>query len=106
MKYLFLVLLAFCSLALVKADPQMEVLPGTVPVGHTVVTINGEGFKANTDITINTSMFPQPRVTTDAEGAFSIEYVPLSGWTHVGPASVQAVDKHGRILATAGYTVQ
>lgn len=84
----------------------LTVDPNQLPVGSTSITASGSGFAANQELIINTSMFPQPRVTTDSAGSFSIVYSPEGGFTAPGPASVQAVRaSDGTILATASYTV-
>jgi hypothetical protein len=84
----------------------LTVAPNPVPLGSVGVTIIGSGFAANQDLIINTSMFPQPRITTDGSGSFSFVYNPEGGFEYAGPASMQAIRaSDGTVLATASYTV-
>jgi hypothetical protein len=88
------------------ANATLVITPSQVPLGGANVTISGSGFAANQSLILNTSMFPQPRVVTDASGAFSIVYSPEGGFSYPGPASVQALRASDlRVLATGSYTV-
>ena len=88
------------------SNATLTVAPNPVPLGSASVTISGSGFAANQALIINTSMFPQPRVSTDGAGSFSFVYSPEGGFAYAGPASVQAIRaSDGRVLATAAYTV-
>lgn len=85
---------------------KLAVTPNQVPLGATSVTISGSGFGANQGVVINTAMFPQPWITTDGSGSFSIVYSPSGTFWAAGPATVQALNASTMaVLATASYTV-
>jgi hypothetical protein len=84
----------------------LTVTPNQVPLGAASVTISGSGFASNQGLVINTSMFPQPWITTGESGSFSIVYSPSGTFWAAGTAYVQALNSSTMaVLATASYTV-
>ena len=91
----------------VTTSGTLAVSPSVVPLNSTTVTISGSGWAPGQALIINTSMFPQPWINADSNGAFSIQYSPSGGFWGAGSAAVQALNPSTlEVLATAYYTVQ
>lgn len=86
---------------------SLTITPDPVPLGSATITISGSGFAANQDLILNTGVGPQPWVTTDGSGSFSLDYSPSGTFWLAGPAYVQAIRPTDMaVLATVFYTVE
>ena len=88
------------------SGPTVTITPDSFPVGTLTVAVTGSGYTPGQGLVINFSMGPQPWLDADADGAFSIDFSPTSGFWAAGKAAVEVLEVGTlNVLATAPYEV-